>query len=68
VETFLLDLVHSPRLFRRSPGFTVAAIAPQGTFSAGSPAKFAHWSRQIAVIEDAAAFKRQGRKGRNPLC
>jgi putative ABC transport system permease protein len=95
VEAFFKDLAHSLRLFRRSPGFTVAAVAaltlgigtniaiftvvnavllkpvpfpepdrlvmfmntsPQGTFSAGSPAKFAHWSRQSSVIQDAAAF------------
>ena len=27
VETFVRDLVHSLRLFRRGPGFTVAAVA-----------------------------------------
>ncbi|MBV9499458.1 MAG: ABC transporter permease [Acidobacteriaceae bacterium] len=29
---------------------------PRGSFAAGSPAKFAHWSQQTEVLEDVAAF------------
>jgi putative ABC transport system permease protein len=31
--------------------------SPNGTSPGASPAKFAHWSRQTAVIQDAAAFR-----------
>jgi predicted permease len=31
--------------------------SPQGSGGASSPAKFAHWSRQTSVIQDAAAFR-----------
>ena len=31
--------------------------SPQGSFSGASPAKFAHWRRQAAVVEDVAAFR-----------
>jgi putative ABC transport system permease protein len=30
--------------------------APEGSFSGASPAKFAHWARQTAIVEDVAAF------------
>ncbi len=97
MDTFFKDLSHSLRTFRRSPGFTIAAVAaltlgigvntaifsvvnavllkpvpfpepdrlvmfmntsPQGGGgSAASPVKFAHWSQQTSVIQDAAAFR-----------
>jgi putative ABC transport system permease protein len=96
VEAFLKDLKHSLRMFRRSPGFTIAAVAaltlgigtntaifsvvnavllkpvpfpqpdrlvmfmntsPGGSGPAASPAKFAHWSQQTGVVEDATAFR-----------
>ena len=96
MEAFVKDLRHSLRMFRRTPGFTAAAVAaltlgigtnsaiftvvnavllkpvpfpdpdrlvmfmntgPEGSFSAASPAKFAHWRAQSAVIQDAAAFR-----------
>jgi putative ABC transport system permease protein len=92
----LRDARHSLRLFWRSPGFTIAALAalalgigantaifsivnavllkpvpfpdpdrivvfqttsPQGSFSAGSPAKFQHWREQAGVVGDVAAFR-----------
>jgi predicted permease len=31
--------------------------SPQGSAPASSPAKFAHWSKQTSVIQDAAAFR-----------
>src|SRR3954471_17027285 len=31
--------------------------SPQGSGGASSPAKFAHWSKQTSVIENAAAFR-----------
>jgi putative ABC transport system permease protein len=31
--------------------------SPEGSGPAASPAKFAHWSQQTSVIEDAAAFR-----------
>lgn len=31
--------------------------SPQGSGAGGSPAKFAHWQRQTAVLEDVAAFR-----------
>src|SRR5947207_10264270 len=31
--------------------------SPQGSGPGASPAKFAHWRRQTAVIQDAAAFR-----------
>jgi predicted permease len=96
METFLKDLKHSLQMFRKSPTFTLAAVAalalgigtntaifsvvnavllkpvpfpdpdrlvmlmntsPQGTFPAASPAKFAHWRKQTAVLEDVTAFR-----------
>jgi len=96
MDSFLRDLKHSLRMFRRSPGFTLAAVAaltlgigtntaiftvvnavllkpipfpdpnrlvffmnvsPQGSGQAASPAKFAFWHRQTAVVQDAAAFR-----------
>jgi len=96
MDALFKDLKHSLRMFRRSPGFTIAAVAaltlgigtntaiftvvnavllkpipfpepdrlvifqttsPQGAGNAASPAKFAAWSRQDAVVEDAAAFR-----------
>ena len=30
--------------------------SPQGSFGGASPAKFAHWAQQTAVIEDVSAF------------
>src|SRR5215467_2941171 len=96
METFLKDLKHSLQMFRKSPTFTLAAIAalalgigtncaifsvvnavllkpvpfpepdrlvmlmntaPQGMGPAASPAKFAHWRRQTAVLEDVTAFR-----------
>src|SRR6188768_1495238 len=92
----LKDTKHSIRMFVRSPGFTLAAVAalalgigvntaifsvvnavllkpvpfpdpdrlvmfvntgPQGSNPAASPAKFAKWSRESDVVEDAAAFR-----------
>ena len=29
---------------------------PQGSFSGGSPAKFAYWSRQAGILQDVSAF------------
>lgn len=31
--------------------------SPQGSGPAASPAKFAHWSQQTTVVQDAAAFR-----------
>ncbi|HEY3940762.1 MAG TPA: ABC transporter permease [Bryobacteraceae bacterium] len=31
--------------------------SPQGSGTAGSPAKFAHWQQQTSVVEDVAAFR-----------
>jgi predicted permease len=31
--------------------------SPQGSYANASPAKFAHWSTQTSVIQDAAAFR-----------
>jgi putative ABC transport system permease protein len=96
MEAFFKDFVHSLRMFRRSPGFTIAAVAaltlgigtntaiftvvnavllkpvpfpdpdrlvmlmntsPQGSGPAASPAKFAHWRAQTAVLQDVSAFR-----------
>lgn len=96
MEAFFKDFAHSLRMFRRSPGFTIAAVlaltlgigtntaiftvvnavllkpvpfpdpdrlvmlmntSPQGSFSAGSPAKFAHWRGQTSVLQDVSAFR-----------
>jgi putative ABC transport system permease protein len=31
--------------------------SPQGSFSAGSPAKFRHWREQTSVVEDVTAYR-----------
>jgi ABC-type antimicrobial peptide transport system permease subunit len=95
VESVVHDLRHSLRFFRRTPGFTIAAVAaltlgigtnvaiftvvnavllkpipfpdpnrlvmligtaPQGTYAAGSPAKFLHWRQQTDVLQEISAF------------
>jgi predicted permease len=32
-------------------------VQPEGGFSAGSPAKFAHWRRQTGVVQDVSAYR-----------
>ncbi len=32
-------------------------VQPEGAFSAGSPAKLAHWRRQTGVVEDVSAYR-----------
>ena len=31
--------------------------SPQGSFSAGAPAKFNHWRSQATVVQDVAAYR-----------